>query len=566
MSLFSSIQSAATALHVNQLGLQVVGNNIANVNTPGYIRQQLIQTPAIGYRLGELVIGQGVQAHSVQQVVDEMLMDRLRRTTSDLSYHEQIESENVEIEALLNELTDRDFSSTLNRFAAAFQEIANQPGNESMRMLALQRGGEITSQLQSVSQSIQASAARSRQAVFGVTEDINRLTSSIAKLNQRIVELEGGSINRSDAVGLRDERYRALQDLSSLVNISANEQADGSVMVFIGGDYVVSSNLARQLKVQILENDPRGLEVRFTDTDSHIPITGGRLLGLYETSMPSRPGGIQNQIDTFARDLMRVVNRIHSQGQGSVGFRNVTSEVALLAPTLPFEQSNPTLDIDSGSFRITILDERTSTTRTVEIPIQQLGLATDTTPQHVVDAVNAITGLNASFTNDGRLQIASQSEALRFSFSQDTSGVLNALGINTFFRGNSALDIEVRPTLVANPKLIAASLGGVGNGSDNAIAIAEAFSKGSPMLEGKSLSDVYENIIGQSFRTIHEQKGITDGLRNFRQSLEAQHLGVTGVNLDEEAVKMLMYQRSFQATSKVISVASEMIETLINMV
>jgi flagellar hook-associated protein 1 FlgK len=560
------VQSAATALHVNQLGLQVVGNNIANVNTPGYIRQQLIQSPAVGYRLGDLVIGQGVRADSVRQVVDELLLDRLRKANSELAYQEHLEANHLETESLLNELTDRDFSSSLNRFASAFQEIANQPGSLSMRQLALQRGQEIAQQLQSFSQSIQASAARSRQAIYGTADDINRLTSSIAKLNQRITELEGGSITKSDAVGLRDERIQALQELSHLIPITATQQLDGTVTVLAGGDYIVASNQARSVRVQVLENDPRGIEVRFVDSDSPIPVEGGRLLGLYQTSMPSRPGGIQEKLDRFAGDLMRIVNGIHAQGQGLTGFRQVASDFQLGQTHLPFEHGNPELDIDSGAFTITVSDSRTSTTRTVEIPVRQLGLSDDTTPQQLVAAIDAISGLSARVTTEGRLEILSDSEAIRFSFSDDSSGILSALGINTFFRGSSALDIEVRSELIEDPNHIAASLQGIGAGADNAIAIAEAFSSGHPELEGRSINDRYESILSESFRAINEQKGVADGVRNFRQSLEAQHLGITGVNLDEEAVKMLMYQRAFQATSKVISTAAEMIQTLVEMI
>ncbi len=73
-------------------------------------------------------------------------------------------------------------------------------------------------------------------------------------------------------------------------------------------------------------------------------------------------------------------------------------------------------------------------------------------------------------------------------------------------------------------------------------------------------------MIAGTTREINSQKGITDGLRNFQQTLEAQHLGISGVNLDEEAVKMLLYQRAFQATSKLITVASEMLNTLVNII
>jgi flagellar hook-associated protein 1 FlgK len=111
MSLFSAIQGSANALRVNQLGLQIVGNNISNVNTPGYIRQELIQAPALGYRAGDMIIGQGVQAIGVQQKLDDFVVDRLRQTQSQLSYHETIQGNNAEIESLLNELSDKDLST-----------------------------------------------------------------------------------------------------------------------------------------------------------------------------------------------------------------------------------------------------------------------------------------------------------------------------------------------------------------------------------------------------------------------------------------------------------------------
>ena len=78
MSLFSSLQVSSNALRVNQLGLQVVSNNIANANTPGYIRQELIQAPGPGYRLGSSIVGSGVQSVGVQQRVDEFLLQSIR--------------------------------------------------------------------------------------------------------------------------------------------------------------------------------------------------------------------------------------------------------------------------------------------------------------------------------------------------------------------------------------------------------------------------------------------------------------------------------------------------------
>jgi flagellar hook-associated protein 1 FlgK len=566
MSLFSAVQTAATSLQVTQLGLQTVGNNIANANTPGYIRQQVIQAPAAGYKLGNAVIGLGVRAQSVEQVVDETLLARLRKTTSELALQEQREFDNVNQEAMLNELTDRDFSSMLNRFSTAFQEIANQPNSEAVKLLALRRGEEIASQLRGMSESINESAATARRAIRDVTADINRLAKQIGVLNSRIVELEGGLDPRSSAVGLRDARIKALDELSNLVNIEASEQRDGSVTVFIGGDFLLASNLVRDLKVQVLENDPKGIEVRFADTDSQIPVSGGKLVGLYEAAQPSRPDGLLAKIDMLARDIIRVVNFVHSQGQGSRGFRDTVGETTVLNVEKPIEIGNPNADIQSGSFWITVADEATSTKKSIEIPVVQLGLPNDSSPGQIIAAINNIDGLSASLTNDGRLQIKSDSPAISFSFSKDTSGVLSAFGINTFFKGTSALDIEVRSALLNDPSAIAASSAGVGVGTDNAIALARALSEGHPILDGRSVNDLYQEMYSDAIRTINEQKGLASGLRDFRQALESEHLRISGVNLDEEAVKMMSYQRSFQATSKLISTVAELLETLINMV
>ncbi len=567
MSLFSAIQGSSNALRVNQVGLQVVGNNIANVNTPGYIRQELIQTPARGYKSGDLVIGQGVQAVGIQQKLDSFVIDRLRQTQSQLSYQEQLEGTNSQIESLINELTDKDFSSNLSRFANAFQDVANQPGSDSFRTLAISRGQELATQLRGLSKSVDDISSRNQTEISAAATDINRIVQSIAKLNQRIVEVEGGSLSNSDAVGLRDERLKALDELATFVDTTVSEEPTGAVTVFVGGDYLVSNGIPREVKAGLNTNGPiSSLEIRLVDTDVGLKVTGGKVKGLYETANTAASSGFKGKLDSLASDVIRVVNRLHSQGQGLKGVGIATGESIVKNTFGPIEQSNPNLDIDNGSFVIEVKDGKTGKTKTFDILVRQQGLPSDTTAQQLAASIDGIDGISARITNDGRFEIKSDSEAIKFSFASDTSGALAALGINTFFRGDSASTIEVRPSIVADPTLLAASLKGVGNGADNAIKIAEAFSKSTDLLGGRSINALYDEMIAGTTREINSQKGITDGLRNFQQTLEAQHLGISGVNLDEEAVKMLLYQRAFQATSKLITVASQMLDTLVNII
>lgn len=565
MSLFSSIQGASNALRVNQLGLQVVGNNIANVNTPGYIRQELILTPALGYKSGNLIIGQGVEAVGVQQKLDHFTLDRLRDTRSKLSYQEQVQNSNTAIESIFNELSENDLSSRLSSLANAFQDVANQPGSESMQALVIQRGRELATQLREISSSLAEGSAQMRHEIGASVDQINRLSQSLADLNKRIVEIEGGT--NSSAVGLRDERLKLLDELATYVDVSVAEQANGATTVFVGGDYIVADGIARQIKSSFVgEGDSYKIELRFQDTDSPLSLEGGKLKGLYEAIERSSSEGYQGKIDELARDVIYVVNRIHSQGQGTKGFQSVLSEAVLSKSDTPLELANSGFQIDNGSFEIRVTDSRTGETKTYEFPVKQLGLETDTTAQQLASAINDVSGLNASVTNDGRFQINSDSASISFSFANDTSGALAALGINTFFSGNSASSIAVKQEIISDPSLLAVSLDGVGNGASNAIRLSEAFSSPNDLLGGRSLNGIYDSIVSEMTRDINTQKGVTDGLRNFMKTLEAKHLGVSGVSLDEEAVKMLLYQKAFQATARVVSAASELLDTLVSMI
>src|SRR5690348_12618101 len=91
MSLFSSIQMGGSTLQAMQIGLQVVGNNIANANTPGYVRQEAVFVPSPVQRLGHLILGTGVQVDSIVQKIDRFVQDRLVGSHGDRANAEQQE-------------------------------------------------------------------------------------------------------------------------------------------------------------------------------------------------------------------------------------------------------------------------------------------------------------------------------------------------------------------------------------------------------------------------------------------------------------------------------------------
>lgn len=563
MSLFGTIQQAATSLQVSQLGLHVTGNNIANANTPGYIRQELVQAPAAGVRIGDVILGYGVRAVGVVQKVDDFILERLRQTESGLASSQKLDEVYARMEAVFGELTDSDLSSQLSDFSSSIQDVLNQPGNDSLRRLVIERGKTLTNNMRQIGGRLGEIIGNLNTEVRQTADEINRLTSTIAELNKRIVELEGGNTTTSDAVGLRDERLIALRDLSKIVDIRASEQLSGSITIHVGGEYLVSDGIQRAVTVS--NDGANGYpEVRIADTDSPIQVSGGSLHGLY-AARDSAAAGTLERLDGFSQDLISHFNQIHSQGQGLEGFREITSFGQTDDPSAALDLAGYPIEIRNGEFEIQVHDLQTEQTQTHSIRLSLTGDVTDTSLEDVRDAINSISGLNASISPEGFFNIATDNDSLRFSFQNDTSNFLAATGTNTFFTGTSIADIQVNPIVANDPTKLAASLTGVGAGTDNALLLAEAFDVEQDSLGGNSFKQAYEDIVVSTTQDINVQKGVTDGLLNFQRSLESEHLATSGVNLDEEAVKMIFYQRAFQASSRLIQSSNELLDVLVNL-
>src|SRR5207249_3945504 len=115
------------------VGLQVVGQNIANSNTPGYIREDVVLAPTTTQRLGNLLLGTGVQVKAVVQKIDEFLEERLRGSDSDLASAQTQKDAYTQLESLLGELGDSDLSTSLDKFFSSISEVLNQPESVSVR-------------------------------------------------------------------------------------------------------------------------------------------------------------------------------------------------------------------------------------------------------------------------------------------------------------------------------------------------------------------------------------------------------------------------------------------------
>ncbi|MBN8626571.1 MAG: flagellar hook-associated protein FlgK, partial [Planctomycetes bacterium] len=436
MSLFSSLQLASNALYAQSIGLQVIGNNIANVNTPGYSRAITNFTPAPTQRVGRLLLGLGVEVDSIKQRIDEHLNSRLRGATADRVGSEIQESAYAQLEGMLNELQDNDLSTSLNNFLGAISQVLNQPESVSVRNLAVLQGKTLAVDINRLSSRTHELRDDLNAQTADLAPDVNRLLQRVAELNVQIATTEGGGSVGSDAVGLRDQRNVALEELSQLIEIKTQEQSSGAINVFAGGDFLIFEGTFRQ--VEILHTQENGLNVaqlQVKETDAPLQAATGKLAGLVD-ARDNIIGKFLADLDGFAKTLAFEFNKVFSSGQGLSGYTQLTSEQAPSDANVALDHAGLAFTPVNGTFNVLVKNTQTGLTKTTQIKVDLNGLDDDdTTLNSLVAQLEAIDGVSASLDVRGRLVLTADAPNSQFAFGDDTSGVLAALGINTFFSG-----------------------------------------------------------------------------------------------------------------------------------
>ncbi len=565
MSLNSALQIGRSALLTHQTAIEVTGNNLANAATRGYHRQTIGLQPVRGQEvLTGVFVGRGVQVESILRQVNDALEGRIRGSIADQSGSAVSSDVLSQIEALQNELSDTDLSSQLSAFFNSLSELANRPQDNSLRSLVVQQGKTLASQVRTM----RGGLTDIRTQLDG---NIDQAVASVNDLLQQI-ERVNGQITQNQAIGggnsLRDQRDALLGELAQYMDISVIELPSGAADVFVGSLPIVLNGHSRGVSVRKETIDGElQISIRITaDGSELIPRSG--TLGALIAARRETVGGAIDTLDGFANSLIYEINKVHSQGQGLSGFASVTgtSRVADVNVALNNNAAGLAFTPTHGGFQVHLTQKSTGQRQTTAIDVDLDGLGTDTTLTSLAASLNAVGNLNASITADGRLVIAADTGDYEVSFSDDSSGALAALGINSFFSGGNARDIAVNSVIDANPGLIAAARGHLVGDNSNALALQGLRDGGIPALGNQSLSEVWSRHVEDIAIRLGQAttKAQADGI--VRENLEAQQQSVSGVNTDEEAINLLSYQRAYQASARFLNVVDEMMQTLLNLI
>ena len=561
MGLTGALQIGQSALLSSQAAIQVAGNNMANAATPGYHRQVASLVPARDDRVGfNSFVGTGVRLSDIGRVVDTALQSRIRSALSREAGTSIDQRFLTSIESLQNELTDNDLSTRLSEFFNSFSELANNPNDDAVRSVVLRQAGGIAGHISSLRSEYVNVRQEVDRSLGATVEAADGLLDQIASINAEITQVEQGA---AQANGLRDRRDALIDELSSYIDISTVEQPNGALDVFVGSIPIVLAGDSRGVELRTTtENGQTAVSLRVRSDGSTLSPEDGTIGALFRQRADTVQPAI-DQLDTFAKQFIFQVNRIHSQGQGKAGWQSVTGLTALASATdeLASDQAESPFTIVNGSFKLHVTNTTTGLRESAQILVDPSTMSlTD-----LVSAINAsgLSNVTASVTTDNRLTLVA-SGGYELSFSDDSSGALAGLGINALFAGRDASDIELNDIILNDPELLATAKDHVEGSNGAALDMVALQDLTISDLGNRSLRGYWQAAVNDHAVRTAAANDEADGARVVREGLSAQAEAVSGVSVDEEAIDLITYQRQYQAAARYISVIDEAMKTLLS--
>lgn len=459
---------AASGIAAQRLALEVTGENIANVNTPGYSRQQVNMVSKLSINTGGVQMGTGVQVNAVLRSYDNMLQQQVVAGNS--SYQENLTRQTSleQIQPSFNELNADGLGSAVSGFFGAWQDLSVNPQGVAERQALLSKSAIMVDNFHQMNASLSDVATNADNDLTGIAADITASARNLALVNSQILATQavGGNANE-----IMDQRDLLVRDLAENAGITWSLQSDGTATVSLVG-------------------------------------LGALVSGTQSATVYTEVNGTKNDVKISALGA--------AQDPGDAALASQATGIG-------------------GRLGGTIA------VRDFIVPGYLASL--DSMAQQLVTAVNGQHALGSDL--------------------QGNPG-------GAFFSGTTSADIGLDPGLDSNK--VAASLGGGVGDNTNALAIAEIQSNNLSFTtpSGTTVSTSTERFYNSLSSTVGidvqgAQRSTAQGNAFLKQmnSLRNSH---SGVSLDEELTNLIKYQQAFQGASKVINTATNMLDTILNMV
>jgi len=537
--LLSLFNIGKSTIFTSQTALNVTSHNIANVNTPGFSRQEAILEVSTPIAIRGGFVGSGVNVGQIRRHYDNFIQSQLLGQYQNYGRSTALENAFSQIEQIFNEAKNMGLSVPLSDFFNSWQDLSTNPEGQTQRTVLLQKTESFVIAAKRMERGITENLNNLNQQISNIVDHINNIASQIAELNERIMSSEG-SLNTGQANDLRDQRQNLLNELGQLVESSSYEEPDGSINISVGMKSLVYKSEYNVLSVKVDEEGDR--EIYLENSNITFQINKGQIGGI----ISARDTIQNNQLKGLRRliaSLIKEINLIHQSGYGLDG-------------STGNDFFNP-LDLSFGNF---------SSGAGITGSITNLSQLT-------------LDEYEITFDGSGNYHVLNKDTNAEVATGAYISGnPINFEGISVTITGavNSNDKFSVSPltnviqnfgTSISDYRKIAASgsFAGLPGDNTNALNIIKLTEENLSELGGKTFTEFYKGIVSDVAKLTSSASDSLTFDAKLLEEISMRRESISGVSLEEEAVNLIKYQRALEAGARIIKVTDELLQTVINL-
>ncbi len=565
MPLMGSLYIGNSGLQTSQNALNTTAHNMTNADTTGYVRQQVQQgtkvynTIRVDFKsVANQQIGLGVDYTKVKQIRDYFLDQTYRRETGRNAFYEVASGALEEIESLLDELNGESFQESLEGVWTAIQELSKDPSNAVTQGLLVQKSSQFIERAKAVYNGMCDYQDNLNQQIKGKVDTINKYADRIKLLNDEILKIECGGIERAN--DLRDERNRMLDELSAMAKISYSEDINGQVNVQLEGVDLVKKEVVYEIGLQ--QDEKTGFYTPFwvqnaeytlnAQGEKEFNIEGAEVFNLnviISSDLNTDIGSLKSMLlarGDHRADYTDIKEENYDYSVSQSVIMNVQGEFDQLIHNIVttingvlVEAANAAIEKGSGYM------QNEDAERTPIVLFEKIGAESyekvdiDSDGDGVMDTYKWVESTPDESKNGNKGSLFSIANIM---INKDLIQVPTKLG---FIKDDKTIDYETMEIMKAK--------------------FVEESNTLNPKVKKKTnFVDYYGDLVSQVANSGSVYKGIMANQQATVNATFNAREQVIGVSSDDELTAMIKYQNAYNASSRYINVISEMLAHIIN--
>ena len=545
--LMANLYVGSSGLQATQNALNTTAHNMANLDTDGYTRQQVMQGTRAYQTLehknnciGPKQIGTGVNYSHCKQVRSEFLDISYRKESGRYAFYDVATKALEEVEDQLQEMNGAEFADSLNNLWTAVQELAKDPCSAVNQSALVTRANEFLTRAKSVYDGLVSYQENMDSTVSEMVKTINGYGDKIRQLNEDIVAIESG--RQEKANDLRDTRNLLLDKLGEYGKIEYSEDVFGNVTVLFEGSSFVTTDHVNHIGIDTTLESSVGYATPYweyaakTEVDAQgnkhvVSIDGGHIYDLTQT--------ISTTINT---DIGKLKSVLLARGDHNATYHDIVEDEQFYNSSI------------SQSVIMNVQAEFDQMVYNIMTAINDILEKAESNPAYLDDSV----GLPKDYT---LFVVANETDNLTYDISDDKPA-------GTVSTGFTIKNTQINSKFLEDPTIFSFRTLDGEEDTATVTALKEAFLKEDYVLNPHvatrtNFVTYYNSLVSQVANSGDVYNSIASAQEQTVSAIDTGREQIVGVSSDEELEFMIMFQNAYNASSRYINVVSEMLDHLV---